>query len=181
MGTKVIGNYENPRSLAALRADLLVEINATVKDGHSCLRAEVMGIITSSGLARRRTRSLVKTTAFAANSPNGTVEDGTKYKVGDVLKNAAGTTVGTILTIVGNNITLAANAAVAVAIDAAVYASDGSEVAKFIAEDGSDGVSDTTVTAIVGGYLEESLLIGLDATAKTELGGISLPGGIFKF
>ena len=181
MGTKIVGTYQNPRSLAEVRPDLLVEINATVKDGHSCLRGEVMGVITSSGLSRRRTRSLVKTTAFATTSPNGTVEDGTKYRVGDVLKNAAGTTVGTIQTIVGNNITLAANAAVAVAIDAAVYASDGSEKASWIADDGSDGDGDTTVTAIVGGFLLESLIIGLDATAKTELGGISLPGGIFKY
>lgn len=181
MPTKEIGNYQDPRSLAAVRVDLLVEINATVKDGFSCERAEVMGIITASGLARRRTRSLVKTTAFAANSPNGTVEDSTKFRAGDVLKNAAGVTVGTIQSIVGNNITLTGNAAVAVAIDAAVYASDGSEVAKFIADDGSDGDGDTTITAIVGGYLEESLIAGLDATAKTELGGISLPGGIFKF
>lgn len=181
MSTQVIGTYTNPRSLAEVRADLLVEINATVKDQHICSRGDVMGVITSSGLTRRRTRSLVKTTAFSTASPNGTVEDGTKFKSGDVLKNAAGTTVGTIQTIVGNNITLSANAAVAVAIDAAVYGSDGSEKAAFIADDGSDGSGDTTVTAIVGGYLKESLLIGLDATAKTELGGISLPGGIFKF
>lgn len=181
MVTKIIGNYTDPRSLAAIRADLLVETNATVKDGHSCSRAEVMGIITSSELARRRTRSLVKTTAFAANSPNGTVEDGTKFVVGDVLKNAAGATVGTIQSITGNNIVLTGNAAVAVAIDAAVYGSDGSEKASFIADDGSDGSDDVTVTAIIGGYLEESLIIGLDATAKTELGGTSKPGGIFKF
>ncbi len=181
MGTKVIGNYQNPRSLAAVREDLLVQINATVKDGYACSRGEVMGVRTSDGLARRRSHSLVKTTAFAANSVNGTVEDGSKFKVGDVLTNAAGTTVGTIQTIVGNNITLAANAAVAVAIDAPVLASDGSQTAKFISDDGSDGGGDVPMGAIVGGYLEESLLTGLDATAKTELGGISLPGGIFKF
>lgn len=140
-----------------------------------------MGVINSDGLARRRSRSLVKTTAFATTSPNGTVEDGTKFKVGDVLKNTAGATIGTIQAIVGNNITLAANAAVAVAIDAAVMASDGSETAKFFSDDDTDGSNDVPVGAIVGGYLNESMLIGLDATAKSELGGISLPGGIFKF
>lgn len=181
MPTKEIGTYTDPTSLASVRADLLVEINATVKDGHSCSRGEVMGIITSSGLARRRSRSLVKTTAFATNSPNGTVEDGTKFRVADVLKNAAGSTVGTIQSITGNNIVLTGNAATAVAVDAAVYASDGSEKASFISDDGSDGDGDTTVTAVVGGYLEESMIIGLDATAKTDLGGVSLPGGIFKF
>lgn len=181
MGTKVIGTYTNPRSLAEVRADLLVEINATVKDGHSCLRGEVMGIITSGGLARRRTHSLVTGTAFATNSPTGTVADGTKFKVGDVLTNAAGGNVGTISAIVGNTITLSGNAAVAVATGAPVLGSDGSQVAKFITDDASDGDGDTPVTAIVGGYLLESLIIGLDATAKTELGGISLPGGIFKY
>ncbi len=181
MGTKIIGTYTDPRSLAEVRADLLVEINATVKNGYMCSRGEVMGIITSGGLARRRTYSLVAGTAFATNSAIGAVADGTKFKVGDILTNAAGTVVGTILTIVGNTITLAANAAVAVAIGAAVLGSDGSQVAKFITDDATDGDGDTPVTAIVGGYLLESLLIGLDGSAKTELGGISLPGGIFKY
>jgi hypothetical protein len=181
VGTKIIGSYQDQRSLAEIREDLLVSINATVKNGFACSRGEVMGVINSDGLARRRSRSLVKTTAFATNSANGTVEDGTKFRVGDILKNAAGTTVGTVQTIVGNNITLAANAAVAVAVDAAVLASDGSELAKFIVDDGSDGTEDVPVGAIVGGFLKESMLIGLDATAKSELGGTTLPGGIFKF
>lgn len=181
MPSKVIETNPAQVALEALRADLAVFVAATVKDGFSCSAKEVMGEITSSKLLRRRTRSLVTGTAFATNSPTGTVEDGTKFRAADVLKNAAGATVGTIQSINGNTITLAANAAVAVATGAAVYGSDGSEVAKGISGKGSDGVGDTPMDVMISGFAVEADIIGLDSTAKDELGGKSTVGGIFKF
>ena len=138
-------------------------------------------MITASGLIRRRTRAAVTGTAFAVDSPTGTVDDASVFVAGDVLKNAAGVTVGTILSIASNTITLTGNAAVVVATAANVYGSDGSQVAKGIAEDASDGVGDTPMNVFIGGYLDESLTLRLDATAKTELGGATVAGGIFKF
>lgn len=181
MPSKVVETNAAQVPIEAIRADLAVFVSGTVKDGHSCSAKEVMGEITSSKLLRRRTRSLVTGTAFAANSPTGTVEDATKFKAGDVLKNAAGTTVGTILSIAANTITLTGNAAVAVATGAAVYGSDGSEVAKGISGKASDGVGDTPIDVMISGFAVEADIIGLDSTAKSELGGVSTVGGIFKF
>lgn len=181
MPSKVIETNAAQVALEALRADLAVFVNGTVKDGYSCSAKEVLGEITASKLLRRRTRSLVTGTAFAVDSPTGTVADGTLFKAGDVLTNAAGANVGTIQGIVGNTITLTANAAVAVATGAAVLGSDGSQVAKCISGKGSDGSGDTPMDVCISAIVNEADIIGLDATAKTELGGASTVGGLFKF
>ena len=167
--------------LEKMRPDLAVQFSVTAKNGYAIGRGDVVGLVTSDGLARRRSRGAVTGTAFTTGTATGSVDDATVFKVGDVLKNAAGVTVGTILTIVGNLITLAANAGVAVATAANVFGSDGSETAKCIAEDGSDGTTATQIATFIGGYLDESQILRLDATAKTELGGASTIGGIFKF
>lgn len=181
MPSKVIETNAAQVPIEAVRADLAVFVSGTLKDGFPCSAKEVLGEITSSKLLRRRTRSLVTGTAFATNSPTGTVEDGTKFRTGDVLKNTAGATVGTILSIASNTITLTGNASVAVATGAAVYGSDGSEVARAISGKGSDGSGDTPMDVMISGFAVEADIIGLDATAKTELGGVSTVGGIFKF
>lgn len=185
MPTKTIETYGQQVALEALRPDLAVLIPFTVKDGHSCQKGDVLGLITSSGYARRRTFTTVDTTAFATNATTGKVADPSVFKDGDVLKNAAGATIGTIavggINLTTRIITLTGNAAVAVADGAAVLGSDGSQVAKGIADDGVDGVGDTPISGFISGLLNESALRGLDSTAKTELGGVSVAGGIFKF
>lgn len=181
MPSKLVETNAAKTPLEKVRADLAVQIGLTAKALYAIARGSVVGVITASGLIRRRTRAAVTGTAFAVDSPTGTVDDATVFVVGDVLKNAAGTIVGTILSIAANTITLTANAAVVVATGANVFGSDGSQVAKGIAEDASDGVGDTPMNVFVGGYLDESLILRLDSTAKTELGGATVAGGIFKF
>lgn len=185
MGTKTVETYGRRVSLVVVRDDLAVRVSATVADGHIVKVGDTAGIIATSGLARRRTRTDAVGTGFATTSPTGQVVDASVFAVGDVLKNAAGTTIGTVLSIntaaTPDTVTLAANAAVAVAAGAAVLSSDGSQVAQFISENETDGVGDTPVTALISACLNESLLRGLDASAKAELGGASVVGGIFKF
>lgn len=181
MPSKIIQTDAAKVPLEKMRPDLAVEFGVTAKNGYAIGRGDVVGIVTSDGLARRRSRAAVTGTAFTTGTATGTVDDATVFKVGDVLKNSAGVSVGTILTIAGNLITLAANAGVAVATAANVFGSDGSDVAKCIADEGSDGLTQTQIATFIGGYLDESQILRLDATAKTDLGGVSAIGGIFKF
>lgn len=182
MGKQLVETFDTQYSLETRRPDLTVNVAATVKDGFACQKGDVLGEITSSGLMRRRSRSLVTGTAFATTSPTGTVADGSVFKVGDALTNAAGAAVGTVQSIVGNTITLAANAAVAVATGAAVLGSDGSQIAAVIAEEGSDGNGDTPINVITQSpALDVSKLRGLDDSAITDLGGKKLPGNLLKF
>lgn len=181
MPTRLVETSPNRIQLEGIKEGLSPSVPVTVANTHTCDQGNVLGKITASGKYRRRSRSAVGSTAFGTGSPNGSVVDGTLFKVGDVLTNAAGAAVGTILSITGNNIVLTANAANAVATGAHVLASDGSQVADVISDKASDGVGDTTLNAFVGGYLAEAKLIGIDSTAKTELGGRSTANGIFRF
>jgi hypothetical protein len=185
MPTTLVRTDPARKSLAALREDLVILVNATIAAGFAVARGAVCGLITATGLARRRTHALAAGAGFATNSTTGQVADASVFTPGDVLKNAAGATIGTIapggVNTTTNIITLTGNAAVAVAAGAAVLGSDGSQVAKFIADEASDGVGDTPIPAIIGGLLVEADLSGLDGTAKTELGGVSAVAGIFKF
>lgn len=185
MPTKTLETYGQRKSLEAVRADLAVLLPMTIADGCDCQQGDVLGEINSSGFGRRRTRTPANGAGFLTTSPSGAVEDASLFKAGDVLKNAAGTTIGTVavggINKTTNTITLTANAAVAVAAGAAVLGSDGSQVAKAIADAGSDGVGETTVPVFIEGLLKESYLRGLDSTAKTELGGRSTIGGVFIF
>lgn len=181
MPSRIVETNPQRVALEALKPELAVFVGATMSNGFTCQQGDVLGIVTANQTVRRRTRSLVTGTAFATNSTAGTVADGTLFKAGDVLTNSAGQNVGTISAINGNAITLTANAAVAVATGSAVLGSDGSQTAKGIADEGADGVGDTNIPVCIGGYLVEANLRGLDSTAKTELGGISTFGGVFKF
>lgn len=185
MPSKTIETNPAKVALEALRADLAVFVNGTVKDGHACSAKEVLGEITASKLLRRRTKTLADGAGFAINSAVGTVEDASKFKAGDVLQNAAGQNIGTVavggINTVTNQITLTANAAVAVADGAAVLGSDGSQVARCISGKGSDGNGDTPMDVCISAIVNEADIIGLDATAKDELGGKTTVGGLFKF
>ncbi len=185
MPTRDIETYPQRESLETIKPELAVQIPLTMAPGSAVQKGDVLGVITSSGYGRRRTRTTVDTTAFATTSPTGKVADATIFKDGDVLKNSAGTTIGTIavggINLTTRVITLTANAAVGVADGAAVLGSDGSQVASVIADEGCDGVGTNPIRVFIAGLLRESKLRGLDATAKTELGGISKPGDIFKF
>lgn len=183
MPTKVIETNPERVELMALRSEMATFVGVTVKDGFPCSFGDVLGQITTGGLYRRRTRSLVGSTAFSTANANGSVADPSLFRVGDVLTNASGATVGTIATIDPETgaVTLGANAGVNVSTGAPVLGSDGSQVAKCIADHGSDGAGDTQVATCIGGFLVEERINGLDATAKTELGGASVAGGIFKF
>jgi hypothetical protein len=185
MPTTLIGDYGTREPLEAVRADLAVIVPGTVKSGHIVARKDVLGVIAASKLLRRRTRTLAAGTGFAVDSPVGRVEDASLFVAGDVLKDANGAVIGTMLSVdtttAPDTVTLTGNAAVAVAAGAAVLGSDGSQVAQAIADQGSDGVGDATIATYIGGFLNETGLRGLDASAKAELGGVSTVGGIFKF
>lgn len=297
---RLVETVEEQFSLETRRPDLTVNMAVTVKDGHTCSKGDVLGVITSGGLLRRRPVSLVGETEFGTGSTLGSVEDGTLFKAGDVLKayapvqqvetatvvgtigasgagnatviitsalmssspktysvavanndtaaqvagkirtalalpgelvdfydvsgsganviltakeaaandatlnididngtcsgltdaptsvnttpgRVAMTTVGTVLSISGNDITLTGNASIAVAEGAVIAASDGSQVAAVIAEEGSDGDGDTPINVITQSpALDISKLGGLDDSAITDLGGRVLPGNLLK-
>lgn len=181
MPSKTLETFPQRVPLEARKAEIAAQVGVTAKNTFAIRRGAVVGQITSDGLYRERTRAAVTGTAFAANSPTGTVDDASIFVAGDVLKNAAGVAVGTIQSIAANTITLTGNAAVAVATGANVFGSDGSQATKGISDSVSDGVGDTQIDVFVCGLLDESLCLRLDATAKTELGGASVAGGIFKF
>lgn len=186
MGKQLIETYEDQFSLETRRPDLTVNVPATVKNGFACQKGDVLGEITSSGLMRRRSRTTVDTTAFGTGSATGKVADPTVFADGDVLKKVDGTTIGTIavggINLVTRIITLTGNAAVAVADGVPVVASDGSQIAALVAEDGSDGNGDTTINVITQSpALDISKMRGLDDTAITELSGKKLPGNLLKF
>lgn len=183
--TKTIADYADRDALEAVREDLAVLVGATVANGFKVKRGSVCGEIAASGKLRRRSRTTATGAGFAVDSATGYVTDASVFVAGDVLKNAAGTVIGTIaangVNTVANTVTLTGNAAVAVAAGAAVLGSDGSQTAKAISAEETDGVGDTGIGVYISGPLKEAKLLDLDATAKAELGGVSTVGGIFKF
>jgi hypothetical protein len=183
MPSRIVETYAERDALEAVRADLATLVAATVAAGFIVKRGSVCGVISASDKIRRRTRALATGGGFGTGSPSGTVDDASVFAAGDVLKNAAGTTIGTVQSVnTGTNtVTLTGNAAVAGAAGAAVLGSDGSQVAQCISNEETDGVGDTGVAVYVGGMMKEAKLLRLDASAKTELGGVSTLGGIFKF
>ncbi len=185
MPTKTVEEYGRRTSLAATRPDLMVMVAQLLRDESVVLRGDVIGIATATGEGRRRTRTLAAGTGFAVDSPVGRVADAGVFRAGDVLKNAAGTTIGTVQSVDEttnpDSVTLAANAAVAVAAGAVVRCGDGSEVAKGISDDETDGGADTSVSLIIAApALRESKLRGLDDSALAELGGARVGVGIVK-
>ena len=181
MGTKTVETYGRRESLAAVRADLVVSVPLLLRDGSIVQQGDCIGVATATGEGRRRTRTLAKGTGFAVDSPVGRVEDASLFRAGDVLKTANGTTIGTVQSIDTttnpDTVTLAANAAVAVAADAVVRCGDGSEVAAGVSDDTTDGSEDTSVSLIIAGPLKASKLRGVDASALAEMGGALVAGG----
>jgi len=181
MPTQVVETSPARVALEKILAALAALVGVTAGNGFAIARGDVVGVITSSGLARRRSRATVTGTAFSGSTATGSVDDATVFKAGDVITKSDGTAIGTILSIAGNVITLTGNASNAAATGADVIATDGSAVAKGIADEGSDGTGDTPIRVFVGGYLDESLCLRLTTSAKSELAGASVAGGIFKF
>lgn len=187
-------------NLAALKADLVVTIPVTVSAAYPVVsQGNLLGLITATGKYRRRTRAIVGTGGVVTSAAVFNVADASMFIPGDVLTSDSGSAVGTIASngvntsVTPNTITLTANASNAVAANAGVIGSDGSQVALGFADYWA-GIDDFNVTLVsvdtitpmvIGGYLNEGVLIGLDSTAITQLAGISLaslgPAGIFKF
>jgi len=183
MPTKIVETHGRKELLEAIKPELAALVPLTIKDGFAVERGRVLGVITAEGLGRKRTRTPATGAGFAVNSPVGHVADASVFVAGDVLTKADGTNIGTIqsVNISANTVTLTGNAAVAVTAGADVLGSDGSQVAQAISDDASDGVGNTTVSVFISGLLKQAKLIGLDASAKTELSGASVAGDIFKF
>ena len=185
MPSKLVETYAERTPLEARKAELACQVGVTMRSGAACIQGDVLGEVAATEMFRRRSHALAAGAGFALNSPTGTVDDASVFAAGDVLKNAAGAAVGTIaaggVNVSANTITLTANAAVAVAAGAAVVGSDGSQKAKAIADEANDGIGETQIPVFVCGLLLESRLRGLDDSAKSELGGASVAGGIFKF
>jgi hypothetical protein len=185
---ETIATYPRREPFEAIAGHKLMRTNAPVKAGTAIRRGAISGL-TDDGYLRERKRSLAAGTGFADNSPTGQITngDGVRFEAGDTLKNEAGEAIGEIQGIDSttnpDTITLTGNAAVNVAAGEAVLADDGSEVAACIAEDAvqSSEAKDTNCSVVIGGPVKESLLIGLDDSAKADLNGKSFPNDIFKF
>lgn len=185
MPSKTVGTFAERTPLEARKSELACEVGITMRNGAACQQGDVVGRVSATDMYRRRTRALATGAGFTTTSLAGTVDDASVFVTGDVLKNAAGATIGTIaaggVNTATNTITLTANAAVVVAAGAAVLGSDGSQKASGIVDEAADGLTETQIPVFVCGLLVEALLRGLDDTAKQELGGASVAGGIFKF
>jgi len=176
-------------SLEAISGFKSLQIPLTVKTGTAVRRGAVCGVVTDDGYVRERKRTTAAGAGFSDASPVGSVANGSGslFEVGDTLKNEAGETIGEIqgidATTNPDTITLTGNAEVNVAAGDAVMADDGSEVAACIADEevAATESKDTTLSPHIGGALKESILIGLDDSARAELNGKSFPGDIFKF
>jgi len=172
--------------LEAVRADLAVQIPLTVKAATGVRRAAVLGVITATDYIRERSRSNAAA-AYAVGVQVIEVDDASVFIPGDVLKLEDGTAVGTIaaagVNVDDNELTLVAVTTAEIADGDAVLASDGSQVAKAIADEAVAAAQsvDTVLSPYIGGALKRSLLIGLDDSAIAELGGAVFPGDIFKF
>jgi hypothetical protein len=187
MPTQIVTTFPPRQQLEFVRGDLSVLLPLTAAaNGVPISQGDVLGIITSSGLGRRRTRAIVGTGGVLTSSPTFPVADSSMFAAGDVLTDDSGNTVGTVNSVntsaSPNTVTLAANSAHAVAAGVGVIATDGSAVAQGISDDSNDGVTQGVVSVLITGLLNASLLRGLDSVAITQLGGALMLGGeVFKF
>src|SRR5882672_7137258 len=131
MGTKQTATFTEPVPLQLTKPELAVKLGVTIKDGFICLRGDVIGIITSGGLARRRSRTAGAGSGFSTGSNTGQVTDAGVFAAGDVLKNEGSETIGTVASVdtttTPDTVVLTGNAAVSVASTEAVLGSDGSQ------------------------------------------------------
>lgn len=177
--TKTIEDWPDRIPLESRRADLAVQIPMPAKAAFGFVRGAILGIITASGLLRQRARSTAAGTGFTDNSPTGQVANGEggRFVAADVLKNETGETIGTVqsvdTTTNPDTITLTGNAQVNVAVGEAVMASDGSEVARLIANEEvkATETENSNLSPYAGGYLKKDQLVGLDDSAIAELNG----------
>ena len=186
MPSKTTQTYGKRVALEARRPDLSVIIGVMIKIGFIVKQGDVVGKISASGEYRRRSRTTATGTGFAVDSAVGQVTDASVFAPGDLLKDGNGVMIGIVaanginVASAPDQVTLIANALVAVAAGAAVVASDGSQVAKGISDEETDGTEAASCRIFIGGYLDETKLRGLDASAKTEMAGASMAGDIFK-
>jgi len=185
MPTTLIQQFPERVQLELFRPEEAVLVPVTIAQGFACQQGDVLGQITTTGKARRRSRTLAAGAGFSAASAVGNVADASVFAPGDVLTTSTGLAIGTIaangVNVQNNTVTLQANSANAVAAGTAVIATDGSAVAKGIADDGSDGTNDTPMAAIIEGVLNPALLRGLDSSAISDLSGALVFGNAFKF
>jgi hypothetical protein len=173
--------------LEAIAGRQSAEVGVTVKLGFIVKQGDVLGKITADSKYRRRSRTTTAGTGFSNASPIGQVTDASVFVAGDALKKTDGTVIGTIAasgidTVSNpNQVTLTGNSAINLAAANDVVASDGSQVAQGIADASTDGTADQAIAVMLSGELVESLLRGLDTSAKSELAGASMAAGIFKF
>jgi hypothetical protein len=185
MPSKVIETWPERVQLEALAGHPSASVGATAKSGFIIKQGDVVGEIASGGKFRRRSRTNAAGGGFDSASDTGEVDDASVFKAADVLKDEDGQTIGTVLSIDTeadpNTVKLTGNAAHDVASGKGVLAQDGSAVSQGVSDNETDGTEDTAIAVIVSGKLKGSLLRGLDASAKAELAGASLAGGVFKF
>lgn len=182
MPTQTMETSPARKPLEIIRPDLAVAVPMTALNGYVIPRGAIVGR-TASGKARCHTAAVV-TTGFTTGSATGVVDAPEAFKVGDALwYDETNQNIGTIQSIVGNTITLTANAAYAVPTGevVTVKSGDGAPVAIGVADEGSDGVGDTVIRVLIGGYLDYQQTSGHSKKAWADLGAVYLENGIFKF
>lgn len=179
MPTRTIATYDAIEPLEKLRPDLAVIVGASSANGAIIAQGDVLGAETETGLYRRRTLTNAAGAGFATNSKTGEVADAV-FLLGDTLTNNTGQAIGTVQSVTGNFVTLAANASVAVAAGARVQCVNGAEKASGISDTATDGVGVSPIAVFIAGLLTADRLRGLDAAARADLGGVEI-AGIFKF
>ncbi len=175
------------KEVVALRHDLAVSLPGTVASdavyGHY-LPGTVMGKVTATDKLRRFTRNPVKTGgAFTTGAATGSVVGAAAiYEAGDVLKVASsGATIGTVQSVSGDVITLTGNATTALAQGLDLYVDDGSEVAVgILVQDVDARGADQDCAIYIGGFFFTDQLIGMTATALTQLGGVTMIQNVTK-
>jgi hypothetical protein len=185
MPTRTTETFPTRIQLEAIRPDLAAQVPLTVKAGTGMRRAAVCGVITATGYIRERSRSKANG-AVAAGGTALVVDDASVFVAGDILKLEDGTTVATVaangVNVEDNELAVSATA-VDVADNDAILASDGSQVAKVISNEAvaATETQDTPISPFVCGILKTDQIIGLDESAVTEMGGVTLPGNKYKF
>lgn len=182
MPTQTMETSPARKALEIIRPDLAVAVPMTALAGFPIRRGDVVGR-TASGKARPQTAAYV-TSGFTTGSPSGDVDNTDVFKIGESLFNdATNQLIGVIQSMVGQTITLTANAAYAVPAGSyvSVKNGDGAPRAVGIADEASDGVGDTPIRVLIAGYIDSSLTFNLGTKARSDMNGVTLDNGIFKF
>ena len=185
MPTQTLQTFPQRTVLEATRPDFTVRVPATAASGFAVNQGDIIGIITSSGKVRRRSRTTATGTGGTNASAAIQVTDASVFVAGDVLTGEDGVAIGTVQSVntvaSPNTVTLSGNSAINIASGDSLLASDGSQVAAGISDDASDGTNDTTIAVTITGLLDSTKLRGLDSSAQKELEGAVVVNEIFKF